>query len=389
MKNIKFKALSVGIACCLISACGIQNGNNATTVSGLSTAAFDTTINNKPVKLYTLSNNNGMEVCITNFGGRIVSLVVPDKNGKQTDVVLGYDNIAQYADSVNSPSDFGAAIGRYANRINKGKLNIDGKDIQLPINNYGHCLHGGPSGWQYQVYDAKQLNDTTLQLTILSKDGDNNFPGNVKASVTYTLKSNNSLDIAYRATTDKETVINMTNHSYFNLNGDPSKDVENCILYINADKYTPSDSTFMTTGEIAKVDNTPMDFRKPTAIGKNVNNFSFGQIKNAMGIDHNWCLNTYKNGKGDDTKVAASLYSPKTGIMLEVYTNEPGIQVYTGNFLNGKVKGKKGIAYNKHASCCLETQKYPDTPNKKDWPTANLKPGEEYYSHCVFKFSIK
>lgn len=389
MKNIKFKALSVGIACCLMSACGVQNGNNATTVSGLSTAAFDTTINNKPVKLYTLSNNNGMEVCITNFGGRIVSLVVPDKNGKQTDVVLGYDNIAQYADSVNSPSDFGAAIGRYANRINKGKLNIDGKDIQLPINNYGHCLHGGPSGWQYQVYDAKQLNDTTLQLTIISKDGDNNFPGNVKASVTYTLKSNNSLDIAYRATTDKETVINMTNHSYFNLNGDPSKDVENCILYINADKYTPSDSTFMTTGEIAKVDNTPMDFRKPTAIGKNVNNFSFDQIKNAMGIDHNWCLNTYKNGKGDDTKVAASLYSPKTGIMLEVYTNEPGIQVYTGNFLNGKVKGKKGIAYNKHASCCLETQKYPDTPNKKDWPTANLKPGEEYYSHCVFKFSIK
>lgn len=389
MKNIKFKALSFGIACCLMSACGVQNGNNATTVSGLSTAAFDTTINNKPVKLYTLSNNNGMEVCITNFGGRIVSLVVPDKNGKQTDVVLGYDNIAQYADSVNSPSDFGAAIGRYANRINKGKLNIDGKDIQLPINNYGHCLHGGPSGWQYQVYDAKQLNDTTLQLTILSKDGDNNFPGNVKASVTYTLKSNNSLDIAYRATTDKETVINMTNHSYFNLNGDPSKDVENCILYINADKYTPSDSTFMTTGEIAKVDNTPMDFRKPTAIGKNVNNFSFDQIKNAMGIDHNWCLNTYKNGKGDDTKVAASLYSPKTGIMLEVYTNEPGIQVYTGNFLNGKVKGKKGIAYNKHASCCLETQKYPDTPNKKDWPTANLKPGEEYYSHCVFKFSIK
>lgn len=389
MKNIKFKALSVGIACCLMSACGVQNGNNATTVSGLSTAAFDTTINNKPVKLYTLSNNNGMEVCITNFGGRIVSLVVPDKNGKQTDVVLGYDNIAQYADSVNSPSDFGAAIGRYANRINKGKLNIDGKDIQLPINNYGHCLHGGPSGWQYQVYDAKQLNDTTLQLTILSKDGDNNFPGNVKASVTYTLKSNNSLDIAYRATTDKETVINMTNHSYFNLNGDPSKDVENCILYINADKYTPSDSTFMTTGEIAKVDNTPMDFRKPTEIGKNVNNFSFDQIKNAMGIDHNWCLNTYKNGKGDDTKVAASLYSPKTGIMLEVYTNEPGIQVYTGNFLNGKVKGKKGIAYNKHASCCLETQKYPDTPNKKDWPTANLKPGEEYYSHCVFKFNIK
>lgn len=235
-----------------------------------------------------------MEVCITNFGGRIVSLVVPDKNGKQTDVVLGYDNIAQYADSVNSPSDFGAAIGRYANRINKGKLQIAGKNIQLPTNNYGHCLHGGPSGWQYQVYDAKQPNDSTLELTMLSKDGDNNFPGNVTATVSYVLRSNNSLDITYTATTDKETVINMTNHSYFNLNGDPTKDIENCILYINADNYTPSDSTYMTTGEIAKVDNTPMDFRKPTAIGKDVNNFKFDQIKNANGFDHNWCLNTYK-----------------------------------------------------------------------------------------------
>lgn len=389
MKNKKLNFLSVGIACFIMSACGMKNGNSSTTVSGLSTAAFDTTINKKTVKLYTISNKNGMEVCITNFGGRIVSLVVPDKNGKQTDVVLGYDNIAQYADSVNSPSDFGAAIGRYANRINKGQLKIAGENIQLPINNFGHCLHGGPSGWQYQVYDAKQPNDSTLELTMLSKDGDNNFPGNVKAIVTYIVKSNNSLDITYKANTDKETVINMTNHSYFNLNGDPTKDVENCILYINADNYTPTDSTYMTTGEIAKVENTPMDFRTPTAIGKNVNNFNFEQIKNANGFDHNWCLNTYKDGKGDDSKVAASLYSPTTGIMLEVYTNEPGIQVYTGNFLNGKVKGKNGIAYNKHASCCLETQKYPDAPNKKEWPSANLKPGEEYYSHCVFKFSIK
>lgn len=294
MKNIKFNILNLGLACCLLSACGVKNGSNVSTISGLSEAAFDTTINQKAVKLYTLNNKNGMEVCITNFGGRIVSLVVPDKNGKQTDVVLGYDNIAQYADSVNSPSDFGAAIGRYANRINKGKLQIAGKNIQLPTNNYGHCLHGGPSGWQYQVYDAKQPNDSTLELTMLSKDGDNNFPGNVTATVSYVLRSNNSLDITYTATTDKETVINMTNHSYFNLNGDPTKDIENCILYINADNYTPSDSTYMTTGEIAKVDNTPMDFRKPTAIGKDVNNFKFDQIKNANGFDHNWCLNTYK-----------------------------------------------------------------------------------------------
>lgn len=360
-----------------------------TTASGLNPTAFDTVINEKPIKLYTLKNAGNMEVCITNFGGRVVSIVVPDKNGTPTDVVLGYDNIAQYADSVNSPSDFGAAIGRYANRIKNGQITIDGKTIQLPTNNFGHCLHGGPSGWQYQVYDAKQLNDSTLQLTMNSKDGDNNFPGNVTAVVTYTVKGDNSLDISYTATTDKKTVINMTNHSYFNLNGDPTKDIKNCLLYVNADSYTPTDTTYMTTGEIAKVENTPMDFRKPTAIGKDVDNFGFAQIKGANGFDHNWCLNTYKDGKGDDTQVAASLYSPLTGIKLEVYTNEPGIQVYTGNFLTGTVKGKKGIAYGKQAACCLETQKYPDTPNKPQWPSATLEPGQKYNSHCVFKFSVE
>lgn len=389
MKNIKFSILKLSLACCMFSACAVNSSKTQDTMSKVSKAAFDTIINNKNVTLYTIGNKNGMEVSVTNFGGRIVSLIVPDRNGTPTDVVLGYDNITQYADSVNSPSDFGAAIGRYANRINKGLLQIAGKSIQLPTNNFGHCLHGGPSGWQYQVYEAKQPNDSTLELTILSKDGDNNFPGNLKASVTYVVKSDNSLDILYKATTDKETVINMTNHSYFNLNGDPTKTIENCILYINADNYTPTDSTYMTTGEIVKVDNSPMDFRKPTAIGENVNNFEFEQIKNANGFDHNWCLNTYKRGNGDDTKVAASLYSPLTGIKLEVYTNEPGIQVYTGNFLNGKIKGKNGIAYDKHAACCLETQKYPDTPNKKGWPSATLKPGETYNSHCIFKFSIK
>lgn len=387
MKGIKISILSVGMIAAL-SACSTK-GEVSLTESGLNPAAFDTIINEKPVKLYTLKTSKGMEVCITNFGGRIVSLVVPDKDNNPQDVVLGYDNIAQYADSVNSPSDFGAAIGRYANRINKGKLNIGGEEIQLPTNNFGHCLHGGPSGWQYQVFDATQPNDSTLQLTLKSKDGDNNFPGNVEATVTYTAKSDNSLDIAYTATTDKETVINMTNHSYFNLNGDPTKNIENCLLYINADNYTPSDTTYMTTGEIAKVDGTPMDFRTPTRIGDNVNNFDLEPIKNANGFDHNWCLNTYNNGKGDDTKVAASLYSPSTGILLEVYTNEPGIQAYTGNFLEGKVNGKKGIAYAKHAACCLETQKYPDTPNKPQWPSATLKPGEKYYSHCIFKFSVK
>lgn len=388
MKNFKFNILGLSLVLISLTACSTKS-EPGLTVSGLDVAKFDTIINEKPVKLYTIKNSVGMEVCITNFGGRIVSLVVPDKNGKPTDVVLGFDNIKQYADSINSPSDFGSAIGRYANRINKGKITIGNKGIQLPTNNFGHCLHGGPSGWQYQVYDAKQLNDSTLELTILSKDGDNSFPGNVNAVVTYMAKNDNSLDIAYSATTDKETVINMTNHSYFNLNGDPTKNIENCILYINADKFTPTDTTYMTTGELKDVSGTPMDFRTPTEIGKNVNNFEYEQIKNGNGFDHNWCLNTYKDGKGNDTIVAASLYSPLTGIKLEVYTNEPGVQVYTGNFLEGKLKGKNGIAYEKHAGCCLETQKYPDSPNKRQWPSPFLKPGDKYYSHCVFKFSVE
>lgn len=387
MKNLKKNVLMIASAMLLVACASKPTCCN--TDNSLDPEQFKTTIDNKPVQLYTLQNSNGMSVSITNFGGRVVSIIVPDKDGNPKDVVLGFDNIKNYADYENTPSDFGASIGRYANRINQGKITVEGKTIQLPTNNYGHCLHGGPTGWQYKVYDATQKNDSTLELTLLSEDGDNNFPGNVKATVTYTLTSDNSLDIAYHATTDKETVINMTNHSYFNLNGDPNINIENCLLYVNADNFTPTDTTFMTTGEIHKVEGTPMDFRTPTAIGTNVNNFKDEQIKNGMGFDHNWCLNTYKDGKGDDTVIAASLYSPLTGINLDVYTNEPGVQIYTGNFLDGSLTGKNGITYQKHAACCLETQKYPDSPNKKEWPSPYLKPGEEYYSHCIFKFSIK
>lgn len=387
MKNLKKNVLMIATATLLVACASKPTCCNEG--ESLDPEQFKTTIDNKPVQLYTLQNSNGMSVSITNYGGRVVSIIVPDKDGNPKDVVLGFDNIKNYADYENTPSDFGASIGRYANRIDHGKITVDGKTIQLPTNNFGHCLHGGPVGWQYKVYDAALKNDSTLELSLLSEDGDNNFPGNVKATVIYTLKSDNSLDIAYHATTDKETVINMTNHSYFNLNGDAEKNVENCLLYINADNFTPVDTTFMTTGEIRKVEGTPMDFRTPTAIGKDVNNFKDEQIKNGNGFDHNWCLNTYKDGKGDDTVIAASHYSPLTGINLDVYTNEPGIQVYTGNFLDGSVKGKYGITYQKHAACCLETQKYPDSPNKKEWPSPYLKPGEEYYSHCVFKFSIK
>ncbi len=387
MKTIKSIFLCAGIAAAMAS-CTSGNGAKLTE-SGLDVAHFDTTINNKPVQLYVLKNANEMEVCITNFGGRVVSVTLPNKNGELTDVVLGYDNIAQYADSVNSPSDFGAAIGRYANRINQGIIEVEGKKIQLPKNNYGHCLHGGPSGWQYQVYDGKQLNDSTVELIMHSPDGDNNFPGNVTATVTYTLTSDNTLDMKFEATTDKETVINMTNHSYWNLSGDPSKPGTDQELYVNADKFTPADTTYMTTGELKDVKGTPMDFTQPRVLDKTIDDYSYDQIKNARGYDHNWCLNTYKDGKGDDTTVAASLYSPVSGILMEVYTNEPGIQVYTGNFLGNGIKCKKGIVYPRQASVCLETQKYPDSPNKKNFPSPYLKPGEKYYSHVAYKFSIK
>lgn len=323
-----------------------------------------------------------------NMHGRRVREMVPDHNGKMQDVVLGYDNIAQYADREHFGSDFGAAIGRYANRINQGRITIDGKTIQLPQNNYGHCLHGGPTGWQYKVYDGRQLNDSTLQMCIFSPDGDNGFPGNVNATITYTLTSDNSIDIRYEATSSKKTFINMTNHSYFNLNGDPSHDGENQMLYINANRYTPADTTYMTTGEELSVAGSPMDFRRITPLSRDINNKQFDMTRNSSGFDHNWCLNTWRKGKGNDKLIAASLYSPATGIRMDVYTNEPGIQVYTGNFLDASFTAKHGYRYPRHSAVCLETQHYPDSPNKPQWPSALLEPGKKYTSHCRYHFSI-
>ena len=371
-----------------VTANQLTNNSNNLTLSGLDPAHFESNIEGRATHLYTMRNSKGMEVCITNFGARIVSVMVPDRKGVMHDVVLGYDNIAQYADRVNFASDFGAAIGRYANRINKGQITVDGKTIQLPQNNYGHCLHGGPTGWQYQVYDGRQLNDSTLQMTLLSPDGDNNFPGAVTATVTYTLTHDNAIDIRYEATTTKKTVINMTNHSYFNLNGDPSHDGENQMLYINADRYTPADTTYMTTGEELSVAGTPMDFRHFTVLSKDINNQQFDMTRNANGFDHNWCLNTWHKGKGNDKVVAAALYSPTTGIRLDVYTDEPGIQIYTGNFLNASFTAKHGLRYPRHASVCLETQHYPDSPNKPQWASPWLEPGQKYTSHCRYQFSV-
>jgi aldose 1-epimerase len=343
---------------------------------------FQTEKDGKKTDLFVLKNKAGMEVCITNFGGRIVSIMVPDKNGKMQDVVLGFDSVQNY---INVPSDFGASIGRYANRIAKAKFTLDSVTYQLPANNFGHCLHGGPKGFQYMIYDAKPIDDQTLELTYLSKDGEQGFPGNLTCKVTFKLTDDNAIDINYEATTDKATVVNMTNHSYFNLNGDPNQTILDNLLTINSDSYTPVDSTFMTTGEILPVKGTDMDFTTPTAVGKRINNYSFIQLKNGNGYDHNWVLNT----KGDIKQVATTLESPQTGIVLNVFTTEPGIQVYSGNFLDGKVKGKKGIVYKQRAGICLETQKYPDTPNKPQWPSAVLRPGEKYTSRCIFAFSVK
>ena len=363
------------------------------TTSGLDPVKFESTIDGKQTALYTLKNKGGMEVCITNLGGRVVSLMVPDRNGKLTDVVLGYDNVAQYADREGSPSDYGASIGRYANRISKHSFTIGEETYELVPNDGDNCLHGGPTGWQYQVYDAEQVDDQTLKLTIVSPDGDNGFPGEVTAVTTYKLTDDNTLDITWEATTTKETVINQTNHCYFNLNGRFDAVGTNMELMVNADNFTPSDVNYIPTGEILPVEGTPFDFRTPKALAEVVNDTTFDQIKNATGVDHNFCLNTYKDGKGDDTQVCASLYSPETGILLEVFTNEPGIQVYTGNFQGvGRDKDivrKHGLKYPKHVSVCLESQKYPDTPNHPEWPSASLKPGETYQSHCAYKFSVK
>ena len=366
------------VAALLMAACTPKA--EKTTDSGLLQSNFQMEVDGKKTDLYTLRNKNNMEVCVTNFGGRIVSVMVPDKDGQMRDVVLGFDSIQDY---VSKPSDFGASIGRYANRINQGRFTLDGTEYQLPQNNYGHCLHGGPQGFQYRVFDAVQPNPQELELTYMAEDGEEGFPGNITCKVLMKLTDDNAIDIRYEAETDKPTIVNMTNHSYFNLDGDAARN-EAHLLTIDADYYTPVDSTFMTTGEIAPVEGTPMDFRTPTPVGARINDYDFVQLKNGNGYDHNWVLNT----KGDITRKCATLESPLTGIVLDVYTNEPGIQVDAGNFLDGSLTGKKGITYNQRASVCLETQKYPDTPNKPEWPSAVLRPGEKYMSQCIFKFSV-
>ena len=392
MRHLKVTFLALGMAVAALSAC-VSGGEQTTTQSGLNPARFDTTINEKPVKLYVLKNNSGMEVCITNYGGRVVSLMVPDRDGKPVDVVLGFDNIHQYADTLNSPTDYGSSVGRYANRIAKGRFILNGDTIQLRQNDGENCLHGGgTTGWMNQVYDAEQIGDSILKLTIVAEDGENGFPGKVTAVTTYKVSGDNTLDCTWEATTDKETIINQTNHNYYNLSGDFTQAAYDQVLFVNADCFTPSDKAYIPTGELRSVEGTPFDFRTPHAVGDSIRS-DYDQIQNAGGYDHNFCLNTFKDGKGDDTQVCATLYSPKTGILMEMRTNEPGVQVYSANFQgvgrDADIIRKHGLKYPQHVSVCLESQKYPDSPNKQDWTQPVLKPGEKYYSHAAYTFKVK
>lgn len=378
-KFCTFSAKAAIAAFCLLF-CGACAQDSGLTLSGLDPENFKSECDGKQTALYTLKNSNGMEVCVTNFGGRLVSVMVPDRDEKMTDVILGFDNITDYR---TNASDFGASIGRYANRISGASFVLDGETFNIDMNDGPNCLHGGAQGWQYKVYDAEQTSESTIVLTLNSPDGDMGFPGNVTVKVTYTLTEDNAIDISYTGVTDKPTVLNMTNHAYFNLSGNHAENGMDQILYINADSFTPADKVLIPTGEIVDVEGTPFDFRIPKPLSKDID-ADVEQLVLGNGYDHNWVLST----GGDVSKLAVSLYSPATGILLEEYTDQPGVQVYSGNFLTGDVPGKHGIKYPRRASVCLETQLFPDSPNKPQWPSAVLRPGETYTHRCIYKFSV-
>jgi len=346
---------------------------------------FGTTADGKTADLYTLKNKNGMQVSITNFGATVVSIMVPDKAGKVADVALGYDDLAGYELNKNY---LGVLVGRYGNRIAHGKFSIDGTEYTLAKNNGDNSLHGGIKGFNKAMWDAKDVSkggEAAIEMKYVSKDGEEGYPGNLSVTVVYTLTNKNELKIDYSATTDKKTVVNLTNHTYFNLAGQGNGDILKQELMINADTFTPVDSGLIPTGELKKVEGTPFDFRKPTAIGARID-ANDEQIKLGGGYDHNFVLNR-KAATG--LSLAARVSDPASGRSMEVWTTEPGVQFYTGNFLDGSFKGKGGIAYQKRTAFCLETQHFPDSPNHPSFPTTLLKPGEKYHTTTVYKFEAK
>jgi aldose 1-epimerase len=337
-----------------------------------------------PVDLYTLTNAKGMQVGIITYGGAVASLTAPDRSGKYADVVLGMDSLAGYQ---HQTSFFGALIGRYGNRIGNAQFQLDGKTYHLPKNDGQNTLHGGPDGFDKHVWTAKELHGAggpSLELTYVSKDGEEGFPGTLTAKVVYTLTAENGLRIDYTATTDKDTVVNLTNHSYFNLAGAGEGTVLDHQVMIDADRFTPVDSGLIPTGELKPVKGTPFDFTKATPIGARIGTDD-QQLKYGKGYDHNWVL----NGGGSGLHKAAEVYEPKTGRVLDVWTTQPGLQFYTGNFLDGTVRGKGGKAYPFRGAFCMETQHFPDSPNKPSFPTTELKPGQTYHATTEYRFSAR
>jgi aldose 1-epimerase len=342
----------------------------------VSTQPFGKTSEGTPVDLYTLTDG-AMEVRIMTYGGIVVSVRVPDRNGKPGDVVLGYDSVDKYI--ANSPY-FGALIGRYGNRIAHGKFVLDGVTYSLPKNDGDNSLHGGTRGFDKVVWSAQTIKNG-VELKYLSKDGDQGYPGNLQATVRYTLVGD-ALRIEYSATTDKDTVLNLTNHSYFNLAGEGSGDVLRHRLRMNASRFTPVDTTLIPTGELKPVTGTPFDFKTPHAIGERIND-NDEQLRNGKGYDHNWVLDRKTEG---EIVEAVAVEDPATGRTLRVSTTEPGLQFYSGNFLDGSLIGKGGRAYGHRSGFCLETQHFPDSPNHENFPTTTLKPGQKYHSVTVLQF---
>jgi aldose 1-epimerase len=341
------------------------------------------TADGQAVELYTLSNKTGAKATITTYGARVVTLKMPDKQGKFDDIVLGFDNLDGYL-RTPPPPYFGATIGRYGNRIAGGKFNLDGMLYILAQNNGANHLHGGNIGFDKVVWTGKEGNGASVVMTYLSKDGEEGYPGNLTAIVTYTLTDDNELRIEYSATSDKDTIVNLTNHSYFNLAGQGEGDILGHVVVINADRFTPVDKGLIPTGDLENVDGTPFDFRKPTPIGDRID-AKDPQIALGGGYDHNFVLNR----AGSSLELAAAVAEPKTGRVMEVFTTEPGLQFYTGNFLDGTIKGKGGKVYPRRAAFCMETQHFPDSPNQPSFPSTTLKAGDKYHSETVYRFSAQ
>ncbi|GAC1420535.1 MAG: galactose mutarotase [Flavisolibacter sp.] len=341
---------------------------------------FEDSIDGQKTHLYILNNHSGMTAAITNYGGRIVSLLVPDREGKMTDVVVGFKSLKDYQQSTEPY--FGATVGRFGNRIAKGKFSLDGKAYQLFLNNGPNTLHGGKKGFQAVVWQSNLVNDSTLELNYLSKDMEEGFPGNLQVRVIYSLTADNGLSCEYTATTDKKTIINLTNHAFFNLNGEGSGTILEHLVQINAKNYTPVDTTLIPTGKIAPVSGTPLDFTHPTRIGDRINDKN-EQLKNGVGYDHNFVL----DAGGEPMKHAAKVKGDHSAIVMDVFTLEPGLQFYSGNFMKGKNTFKGGSTDAFRTAFAMETQHFPDAPNHPNFPSTELSPGQRYHTQTIYKFS--